>query len=306
MRDRTSPASVEMLPDPSAANPVRFLRSPKHSRAARHFPAECNFTVVYSTHQMKHAARKKEWFDDEAFWRELYPVMFPQPRIADADQQVAYALALTKPPGKSVLDLCCGPGRCSIALAKRGFSVTGVDRTKYLLDKARAKARTSHLKIEWIQADMRDFVRADSFALALNMFTSFGYFDNQREDELVLQNMLKSLRPGGACLIELLGKERLAKVFQPASCSVLEDGTMFVERREIFDDWTRVRNEWLLIKNGKVKRYQFHNTVYSGSELRERMERAGFVNVKLYGSLAGDEYGPDAERLIAVGRKPVR
>ncbi len=71
------------------------------------------------------STRKKEWFDDDAFWRELYPFMFPKERIADADEQIAKALALTKPAGKSVLDLCCGPGRCSIALAKRGFSVTG-------------------------------------------------------------------------------------------------------------------------------------------------------------------------------------
>jgi 2-polyprenyl-3-methyl-5-hydroxy-6-metoxy-1,4-benzoquinol methylase len=71
------------------------------------------------------ATRKKESFDDDAFWRELYPFMFPKERIADADEQIAKPLALTKPAGKSVLDLCCGPGRCSIALAKRGFSVTG-------------------------------------------------------------------------------------------------------------------------------------------------------------------------------------
>jgi 2-polyprenyl-3-methyl-5-hydroxy-6-metoxy-1,4-benzoquinol methylase len=189
---------------------------------------------------MKPTTRKKEWFDDDSFWRELYPVMFPEQRFADADEQVANALALTKPLGKSVLDLCCGPGRCSIALAKRGFSVTGVDRTKYLLDKARAKARATHVKIEWVQTDMRDFVRADSFALVLSMFTSFGYFDDKREDMVVLQNIVESLQPRGACLIEVLGKERLAKILQSTTSSVLSDGTMVVERHEIFDDWTRV------------------------------------------------------------------
>jgi 2-polyprenyl-3-methyl-5-hydroxy-6-metoxy-1,4-benzoquinol methylase len=119
------------------------------------------------------ATRKKEWFDDDSFWRELYPFMFSKKRMAEADEQVAKALALTKPPGKSALDLCCGPGRCSVSLANRGFSVTGVDRTKYLLDKARAKARAAHVKIEWVQKDMRDFVRADSFSLVISMFTSW-------------------------------------------------------------------------------------------------------------------------------------
>jgi len=253
---------------------------------------------------MKRAIRKKEWFDDDSFWRELYPFLFPEQRIADADEQVAKALILTEPPGKCALDLCCGPGRCSIALAKKGFSVTGVDRTKYLLDKARAKARAANVKVEWVQADMRDFVRADSFALVLSMFTSFGYFNDKREDMMVLQNTLESLQPGGACLIDVLGKERVAKVLQSTTSSVLSDGTMVVERHEIFDDWTRVSNEWLLIKNNKVKRFKFHHTIYSGFELRERMERAGFVDVRLHGNLNGDGYGPNAERLIAIGRKP--
>jgi SAM-dependent methyltransferase len=179
---------------------------------------------------MKTARRKKEWFDDDSFWSELYPFMFPEKRIADADQQIAQALALTKPVGKSVLDLCCGPGRCSIALAKKGFRVTGVDRTAYLLNKARAKARAARVKIEWVQKDMRDFVRPGSFALVLNMFTSFGYFDDRQEDMTVLQNMVTSLQPGGACLIELLGKERLARILQPTNSTALPDGTVMVER----------------------------------------------------------------------------
>jgi 2-polyprenyl-3-methyl-5-hydroxy-6-metoxy-1,4-benzoquinol methylase len=171
--------------------------------------------VVYSPTPMKTAKRKKEWFDDDSFWRELYPFMFPEERIADADEQIAKALALTKPAGKPVLDLCCGPGRCSIALAKRGFHVTAVDRTAYLLNKARVKANAARVNIEWVQQDMRDFVRPGAFALVLSMFTSFGYFDDRQENMTVLENMFTSLQPGGACLIETLGKERLAKVFSP-------------------------------------------------------------------------------------------
>ncbi len=120
----------------------------------------------------------------------------------------------------------------------------------------------------------------------------------------VLQNMFNSLQPGGASLIEVLGKERLARILQSTTSSDLPDGTVVVERHEIFDDWTRVRNEWLVIRNGRAKSFKFHHTIYSGQELRDRMERAGFVGVSLHGNLDGDEYGPNAERLIAVGRKP--
>ena len=248
--------------------------------------------------------RKKEWFDDDSFWRDMYPFMFPPKRFADAAGEVDKIIALVSPKGKDVLDLCCGPGRSSIALAKRGFKVTGVDRTKYLLDKAKASAKLARVKIEWIQADMRNFVRSESFDLLLSMYTSFGYFDDKREDMTVLKNMLTSLRPGGTCVIEVGGKEWLARVFQPTTSRVLPNGTMLVERHEIFDDWTRIRNEWILIRKGKVETFRFHHTVYSGQELRERLEQAGFVDVKLYGGLDGGAYGSNAQRLIAIGRKP--
>lgn len=249
--------------------------------------------------------RKKEWFDDDTFWQDLYPFMFPETRFADAVEQVDKALDLAKPEGKAALDLCCGPGRCSLVLAQRGFTVTGIDRTEYLLDKARARAEAAEVKIEWVQMDMRDFVRREAFDLVLNMFTSFGYFDDKSEDITVLESILSSLRSGGVCLIDVMGKERLAKILQHMTSDVLPDGTKLVQTHEIFDDWTRIRNEWILIRKGRARSFTFHHTIYSGQELRDRMEQVGFVDVKLYGNLDGDDYGPDARRLIALGRKPV-
>ena len=247
--------------------------------------------------------RKKEWFDSDEFWRETYPYMFPSARFAATSDEIEKALKLAEPRGKSALDLCCGPGRCSVALSQRGFAVTGVDRTRYLLNKARARARAAQVKVQWIQKDMRDFVRPDAFDLALSMFTSFGFFDDKSEDIAVLQNIFRSLRSGGVCLMEMMGKERLSQIFLETSSQGLPDGTVVVQRREIFDDWTRIRNEWMLIRGEKVKRFQFHHTLYSGLELRERMESVGFTDVKLYGNLDGDPYGPGTPRLIAVGGK---
>jgi len=72
--------------------------------------------------KMKSTIRKREWLDNESFWREFYLFMFPEEHIAVADEQIEKVVALTKPTGNSVLDLCCGPGRCSFALTKRGYS----------------------------------------------------------------------------------------------------------------------------------------------------------------------------------------
>jgi len=250
------------------------------------------------------AKHKQEWFDDDSFWRDLYLYMFSDQRFADAEAQVDEALRLLPLSGKSVLDLCCGPGRWAIPLARRGFKVTGVDRTKFLLDKARANAKKARVKIEWVQKDMRDFVRSDSFDIALSMFTSFGYFEDSDEDVLVLRNVFQSLKPGGVLTIDVVGKKWLARIFQPTSSAVLEDGAKLIERHEIIDQWTRIQNEWILIRKNKVKTFRFRHTIYSGRELKDRMTAVGFRDVKLYGSLAGEDYGPNAQRLVVVGTKP--
>ena len=142
------------------------------------------------------SVREREWFDDDDFWIHLFPFMFPEKRFEDAPEQMDKALRLLGVETGAALDLCCGPGRCSAALAQRGFAVTGVDRTGFLLEEARKRTQAAEATIEWVQADMRDFVRPATFDLVISMFTSFGYFDDKGEDLLVLRNIHASLKPG--------------------------------------------------------------------------------------------------------------
>ncbi len=248
--------------------------------------------------------RRREWFDDDRFWRDLAPFLLSERAFADAAEQVDKLLRLTKPRGKAVLDLCCGGGRFAVPLARRGFAVTGVDRTRFYLRDARAKARLARVNIEWVQADMRDFLRPQAYDLVISMLTSLGYFGDKQEDLRVLGNVFRNLRPGGRCLVDVMGKEILARIAQPTTSEVLPDGTRSVIRHEICDGWSRVRNEWLFIRNGKARTYRFEHTVYSGQELRDLLERTGFVDVHLFGSLDGKEYGLQAQRLIVVAQKP--
>lgn len=245
----------------------------------------------------------REWFENEGFWREMYPYMFDEQAFARADEQVRKILKLTGIRRGAVLDLCCGPGRHSIALAKRGFQVTGVDRTRFLLNKARRSAKSARAKVEFVRSDMRDFVRPGAFRLALNLFTSFGYFDRKDDDRRAARNIFESLQPGGVCVIDLMGKERLAKIMQSSHVERHADGSLLVQMHEIFDDWTRIRNEWILLKGNRVWRFKFHHTIYSGQELKDLLRQAGFAKVKLHGDLDGRPYGPDAVRLVAVARR---
>jgi SAM-dependent methyltransferase len=243
------------------------------------------------------------WYENESFWSELYPFMFSEERFRLAEEQIEKALALVDYKEGTVLDLCCGPGRHSLALAKRGIQVTAVDRSEFLLRKAKEEAAKSNLEIEFVSDDMRHFVRGDSFSLILNMFTSFGYFEDKEDDLKVLRNAYQSLKPEGAILIDIFGKEPLARKFQPTNSIDCGDGLLLIQRNEICEDWTRCRNEWILVKDGTAKTFNFQTRLYSGQEMKDILHRAGFEEVNVFGDLDGNKYGIDADRLIAVGRK---
>lgn len=132
----------------------------------------------------------KDWFDEDAFWLEMEPVMFSENRWAEAAHDVAAIVALAGLDSAAgpVLDMPCGPGRHLQALAGAGFSATGVDRTARYLETARGRTDA-----ELVQGDMRDFVRAGAFQAVLNLYSSFGYFDDIADDRKVLDNILSSL-----------------------------------------------------------------------------------------------------------------
>ena len=245
-----------------------------------------------------------QWFEDDSLWVDTYPYMFSPARLAAAEAEVEPLLALVGARPRSILDLCCGPGRFAIPLARRGYQVTGVDRTAFFLDKAKERAAREGVDVEWVQEDMRTFARPGAFDLALSMFTSFGYFDDKDEDLTVLRNIHASLRPGGALVMDVVGKEQVAGQFEAARSRKHADGAVVIDRREVFDDWTRVRMEWTIIKGDDVRVYTIDHTIYSGQELKDRFTAAGFREVRLYGSIDGAPYDRQAGRLIAVGRKP--
>lgn len=239
----------------------------------------------------------------ESFWIETYDFMFSRERMEAAVEQVGQILDLARPEGPDVLDLCCGPGRHTLELARRGCRVTGVDSSPFLLEKAKARAEAQGREVEWVLDDMRTFSRPEGFDLVLNFFTSFGYFETREEDFKVLGKAYANLKPGGVLLMELKGRECLAPAFTPTSSEELEDGTVLVDRREIYDDWTRVKGEWILIREGNCRTFQVDLALYSGQELKDLLVKAGFDFVQLFGNLSQNPYDHQAQRLVAVARK---
>src|SRR5919199_5263013 len=94
------------------------------------------------------------------------------------------AVAGLRPPMR-ILDLGCGQGRHSIELARRGYEVTGLDQSPVLLAEAKHRAAEAGVNVRWILADMRDAPKED-FDLCVNLFTSFGYFAEDADNQRVL------------------------------------------------------------------------------------------------------------------------
>ncbi|MCK4807119.1 MAG: methyltransferase domain-containing protein [Candidatus Aegiribacteria sp.] len=242
-----------------------------------------------------------EWFEHDDFWELTYPFMFPETRNEKAEEDVLSVLSLSRIETGDVLDLCCGPGRFSIPLARMGYSVTGVDTTGFLLDIARNRASLENVEVEWVEEDMRGFLRPGSYDLVLNMFTSFGYFQNHSDNMKVLANVNESLRQGGKFVMEIMGKETLASIFHPVTDVETDEGLLLIQRHKIEDGWNRIENDWLLIDNDRVLgRWKFSHWVYSATELRNMLRDAGFSNVEVYGNLEGTPYNSDSGRLIVV------
>lgn len=244
-----------------------------------------------------------QWFQNPDFWHAHHDRMFTKERLEGADEEIEAieALAAATPPAQ-VLDLCCGPGRHSVALARRGYAVTGVDLTTEYLDLAQERAEAAGVTPAFVQCDMRDFRMAEGFDLAINLFTSFGYFEDPADDDKVLSNVFASLKPGGAFVMDMMGKEILAKCFQERDW-VEEDGILLLEERSINKDWTWVTNRCTFIDESGRRELNLSHRIYSAQELKVALIGAGFGQVIIYGSLDGAPYDPNAQRLIAVARK---
>jgi SAM-dependent methyltransferase len=248
-----------------------------------------------------------DWHEDNAFWEALAPAFAAPERTRMAATDVAaFVSLLGLSPGARVLDLAAGAGAHAIELAKRGFAVTGVDRTRAFLDRARAAAQAAQTQVEWVEADMRSFSRDGEFDAVVNLYTSFGFFEDAGDDLEVARNLRRSLKPGGAALLELLGKEIVAGQFRDRYW-IEVDGELFLEERKVARDWEWLESRWVVVSPGKAevdarREFRVRHRLYSGAELRAKLLEAGFARVDLYGSFDGAPYDRAARRLVAVAR----
>lgn len=247
--------------------------------------------------------QRKAWHEDDAFWETWGPMMFSERRLQSTAAEVDSIVSLLGvESGAHVLDLCCGPGRHSLELARRDFRVTGVDRTRSYLDHAVEQAGEEGLDVEFVQEDMRTFCRPDAFDAVINMFTSFGFFEDPEDDRRVVANVCRSLKAGGVFLMDMHGKETLARIFQERRWNE-QDGVISLQEGRVTNNWSWMENRWIVLSGNKRTEFLFSHRLYAATEIVSLLTECGFGHMDVYGGLDGGPYDHTARRLVVVARK---
>jgi SAM-dependent methyltransferase len=212
------------------------------------------------------------------------------------------AAPVSSSTGLAILDQCCGLGRLSVELALRRHRLTGIDITPSYLEAARESADDEGLSIEFIQVDVRRFVRPDFYNLVLNLYTSFGYFADASDDRQVVANAYESLVHGGLYIIETLGKEIAVRDFTEGEWFE-RAGAVVLTEFEPVNEWEYLNNRWILLQGGERFERTFMQRLYAATELRRLMLDVGFTAVTVYGDWDRRPYDYRAIKLIVVGKK---
>jgi SAM-dependent methyltransferase len=215
--------------------------------------------------------------------------------------------ALSLRPGMHVLDLPCGHGRHSIELAKRGMKVTGIDvnpeSIRIAADAARHESLDASLRFQ--VGDMRTVAVDDQVDAVIMMQTSFGFMETEEEDRLILQNIRRSLVPGGRLLMDMVSVFRLARtMIVPRRWERLDDGTVHIEEREYdFRSGRRITRVELFTPDGEHFEMSSSIRIYTLPELSALLAGAGYQVMETFGGYDGQPISFESKRLIVVAQR---
>lgn len=251
------------------------------------------------------ATQGSTWYVD--FFRDDYLSVYDHLFTAErAEKEAGFAARILElKAGARVLDLCCGQGRHCVLLARRGFQVTGLDLNPAYLDLAQQSARTAHVALKTIAADMRQIPFQDQFDAIVNMYSSFGYLESEAEDLKVLESASKALRAGGRLLLDMLNREWAVANYIQNDWHSGADGTLYVERRDLDLASSRMHVKFTIIgaHGGRRESTGHHIRLYTLTETARLLQQVGLNVTAVFGGFDDEPYAIGTRRMIVVAQK---
>lgn len=240
----------------------------------------------------------KDWFNHPAHLK-----LYVHRSLEEAELTINTLLKFitVNAPHPKALDIACGSGRHAIALAERGFQVTANDLSSTLLAEAQKFAQEKQLTMTFTQTDMREIAFENDFDLIVQLFTSFGYFESDFEDKMVLHNIARALKPDGWYVLDFLNEFVVRRTLQPESHRIL-NGLEVLEQRRIVGN--RVIKHITLNEERKTHHFVESVRLYSREELTAMLCEVGFRIHRLLGDYHGKAFLPEVSpRLIFIAQK---
>ena len=212
--------------------------------------------------------------------------------------------------GMRVFDQCCGVGDVSLALAARGFAVTGVDLMPSYIDTAQTRAAALSAACDFHAGDAGTFIPDQPCDAAINWWTSFGYSAADDENIKMLHRAFDALKPGGYFALDYMNAPARRAAFK--GCAVVEDvfelpdGSLSRWESRLLAGGTLLQKTWYYTDaDGETQVFEGQGAkLYTADDLAVLFAQAGFHNICFYGSDGADAYTPQSPRCIAVAQKP--
>lgn len=244
----------------------------------------------------------KEWYI-EAF-QEWYSIVYYHRDDKEAQEQVEFAcseLGLTRK--SRVLDLCCGYGRHLKFLSERLSFVVGLDLSLYLLREA--QGNNSMHNTCFLRGDVRYLpFCSQSFNAVLNLFTSFGYFEEHNDNLKQLEQISIILKKKGLLLFDYFNPLLVQKIKNIETEKIYK--SYIIKENRCYDETNKILKKHICIYSNDLqlkKSYTENVKVYNLNELFEMFLSCHLTVKKIYGSYKKESYNSESPRLIIIGEK---
>lgn len=208
-----------------------------------------------------------------------------------------------------ILDLCGGQGRHSLELSRRGFQdVTVVDYSKVLINLGREMAQKESLNTLFMRRDARETgLPGQRFKVIIVMASSFGYFVDEGENEKILREAFRLLKPKGSLFLDLPHREYVLKNFRPQSWHEASDEIVVCRKKRLDEDIVCGREMVISKTRGMIRDSTYCTRLYSPEKITKMLTSAGFAFVTIHKDFVshGEEgdYGLMTNRMIVIADK---